>query len=240
MRKLFTLLVIAALSFTSCNKDETIEPKDYTNYTVTANLNSEEGKMIPVLGPPPAYEPTGETQVQYFYSVQYSFNINDKDHSILGVVNSSNDYQDVVVPVDPNSELVEKLPNKGDWQLMLTYYKTDAFHHASQSWMTMNLVGVITNAENNVETAVVTDDKFDTISLEDANNAVFSNKVDNIGHAWQSYDLSEHKYKIVENNYYLVKVGNDEIYKLRFVDFYGDGREKGEKGHVTFQYELLK
>jgi hypothetical protein len=240
MRKLFTLLFVAGLSLTSCKKDETVKAKDYTTYTVTANMNSEDGKMVPVLGPPPTYTPTGEMQVQYFYSVQYSLNINDKDKPFMGVVNSSKDYQDVVVPVDPNSELTEALPKNGDWQLMLTYYKTDAFHAASQSWYTMNLVGVLTNTENNIETAVITDDKFDTVSLEDANNAEFKNDVDNIGHAWQYYDRTEHKYKIVENNYYLVKIGKDEIYKLRFMDFYGDGKEKGEKGHITFQYELLK
>ena len=240
MRKLFTLLFIAGLSLTSCEKDETIEAKDYTTYTATANLNSEDGKMVPVLGPPPSYKPTGKMQVQYFYSVQYSLNIDDKGKSFMGVVNSSKDYQNIVVPVADDSDLTEALPKEGDWQLMITYYKTDAFHNASHSWYTMNLVGVLTNAENNIETAVVKDDKFDIISLKDANKAKFKDDVDNIGHAWQYYDMTEHKYKIVEDNYYLVKIGKDKIYKLRFMSFYGDGKEKGEKGHLTFQYELLK
>ena len=240
MRKLFTLLFIAGLSLTSCEKDETIEAKDYTTYTATANLNSEDGKMVPVLGPPPEYTPTGEEAPQYFYSVQYQLNINDKDKAFVGVINSSNNYQDIVVPVAPESKLESKLPADGDWQLMITRYKTDAFHNASQSWYPLDLVGVLINTAKNIETTIVNDDKFDTVSLEDANKAEFKNDVDNIGHAFQYYDMTEHKYKVVENNYYLVKIGNDEIYKLRFMDFYGDGKEKGEKGHVTFQYELLK
>ena len=242
MRKLFTLLFVTVLALSSCEKDETIEAKDYTTYTATINLNSEQGKQVPVLGPPPTYTPTGNMKVQYFYSVQYLFNLNDKDKLFRGLVNSSDSYQDIVVPVDPNSKLTEALPKNGDWQLMLTYYKTDAFHTSSQKWYSMNLVGVLTNSENNIETAIVSDDNFDTVSLENANGAVFKKDVDNIGHGFQYFDMSTTppKYVALENNYYLVKVGKDEIYKLRFMDFYGDGKEKGEKGHVTLQYELLK
>lgn len=240
MRKLFTLLLITGLALASCQKDETIKAKDYTTYTVTANLNSEHGKMVPVLGPPPEYMPTEEVEVQYFYSVQYFFNIDESGKEFSGVVNSNDEYQDIIVPVDPESDLDESLAKDGDWQLMLTYYKTDAFHEASGAWYSMNLVGVLLNESKHIETAIVNDDKFDTISLEDANMTEFNMDIDNIGHAWQYYDMNEHKYKAVENNYYLVKVGKGEIYKMRFMDFYGDGVEKGEKGHVTFQYELLK
>ena len=243
MNKLFTLLFVVALSLSSCKKDETIAGKDYTTYTAVLSLNSESGKMIPEVGPPPEFTPTGNEVVDYFFSVQHSFKLSDKGST--GVINSSSDYQDLVVTKNPETELEDVLPKEGDWHLMLTEYTTEEVYGASGSWYAMPLVGVLSN--KGVSTANISSDKFESITLADAQKETFSHDVDNIGTKWQEFNMDVRKYIILDGtdgredaNTYLVKITDDEIYKFRFMDFYGDGRDVKEKGHITFQFELLK
>ncbi len=235
MRKLIAVLFIVGVTLSSCEKDETVAAKDYTTHTVVLNLNSEDGVLPDGYVSPSDGRPPMDP---YYYSVQYSFSFSDKEIENKGVVNNSADYQFIVVPKAPDSELVENLPADGDWQLMVANYTTDAFFQSGGIWMSMPLVGVLIN--KNIEVANVKDENFDTITLDDAGNFEYKNDVDAIGHDWQYYSRAEHKYVIDTDNYYLVKVKADEIYKLKFVDFYGDGKEKGEKGHLTLQFELLK
>jgi len=244
MKKLFSILLISTFFLSSCEKDETVEAKDYTTHTEILSINSEIAKMIPEVGPPPSYIPTGNNIVDYYFSVQHSFKLSG-EFSTEEVVNSSDDYQKIIVTANPNTDLTDILPAKGDWHLMLTEYTTEEVFKMDGKWYVMPLVGVLTNKD--VTTANIASNRFDNITLEDAKKETFIDDVDNIGTKWQEYNMSLHRYIIlngtddrIDASTYLIKVGSNEIYKFRFMDFYGDGRDKGEKGHVTFQYELLK
>ena len=234
MRKLFILLFIAGLSLTSCEKDETVEAKDYTTYTETLNLNSTDGILPPGYTPPSDGRPSKNP---YFFSTQYSIKLSSNDNSVK-VVSNESDYQNLVIGVNTETDLVDVLPKEGDWHLIFTEYYTEELF-GQTDWYQMYLVGVLAN--KGISTVNIASDKFEDITLADAKNEEFTDKVDNIGTKWQEYNRGLKKYIIIdEASTYLVKVSDDEIYKLRFMDFYGDGVEKGEKGHITFQYELLK
>ncbi len=255
MKKIFTLLFVAGLALTSCEKDETVEAKDYTTYTVSANMNSKDGKEIPVLGHDRL--PTGEFENQYYYSVQYLFNLDD-DKLNAGVVNSSDVYDEIVLPKDPSTDLTQKLPVDGDWQIALTQYLTEDSYidEGETKYQQYPVVGVLVNTNKNIEVAHIfksvdielaknIDDfiEFADVDLADAISANYSKDVDEIGFDWKSLNFSNFTYEIVSNNYYLVKISDNEIYKLRFVDFYGenpDDNTKVEKGHIKFQFELLR
>lgn len=239
MKRIFTLLAIAGITFTSCNKDETIQAKDYENYSEDANLNSENGKII--------VDPhTGVEGPQYYYSVQYSFDFSSKELS-AGIVNSSDSYDNIVLPKDPanGNELTEKLPASGEWNLLITQYLTEDIYEEEgvTKYQAYPVVGVLSNKGKGVEVANVKDANFENITLADANKMDFSDDFDAIGFDWKELNFSTFTYEIVADNYYLVKLMNGDIYKLKFEDFYGtkvSDESKQEKGHVKFQYQLLK
>ncbi|MBN1651837.1 MAG: hypothetical protein JW857_10950 [Bacteroidales bacterium] len=242
MRKFVLFLTIASLALQSCSKEETIAPKDYTTYTVEANMNDANGKLIPKLDPATRQPMTdGDGNVimenQYFYSVQYLFNLNNED--LAGVVNSSADYANFVLPVNPESELVENTVADGDWQIALTQYTTEIPYESEGVTMYMEYptVGALINTQANITVAHIEDTNFETVSLSDAKTAAYSSNVDAIGYEWKVYNRSTNTYNVTEDNYFLVKIADDEIYKLRFLDYYNT---QAETGHITFQFQLLQ
>lgn len=240
--KFLTLLAVAGLGFMSCEKEETIAPKDYTTYTVEASLNSEDGKEVPKLDPAthqPLLDENGNPimENQYFYSVQYLFNLTNDE--LVPVVNSSDNYANFVIPTDPETGLTSQLKADGDWTIALTQYVTELPYDEGGVTMYMEYptVGALINMDKNIEAVKVEDDKFETITLEDAKTKTFSTEITTIGYDWKVLDFSTYTYKTVENNYYLVKINEDDIFKFRFVDYYN---ADGEKGNVKFQFQLLK
>ena len=242
MKRIFTLLAIVGLGLTSCEKEKTIVAKDYENHVVDANMNSIDGKVV--------VDP--HTQVegpQYYYSAQYSFEFNgtisDK------VVNSSDAYDNIVLPKDPanGNDLTEKLPKSGDWDLLITQYLTEDSYQEEgvTKYKAYPVVGLLINEARSIEVANVKDSSFNTITLEDANKMSFVDDVDAIGYDWKKLNFSTFTYDIVKDNYYLLKLSNGDIYKVKFEDFYGEnpGDNPKEtkpllKGHVKFQFQLLK
>lgn len=242
MKKLLTLLFIASLGLVSCEKEETIAPKDYTTYTVDANMNDADGKLIPELDPAtrePKLDAQGNVimEKQYFYSVQYLFNLTKED--LVGVVNSDAAYVDFVLPTNPETELVAKTTADGSWQIALTQYTTELSYEEDGETLYMELptVGALINTQANIAVAHMEDTDFETITLADAKNATYSTDVDAIGYEWKEFSYTTNTYDIVQDNYFLVKIGEDEIFKLRFLDFYNTD---AEKGYIKFQFQLLQ
>lgn len=242
MKKLLTLLISASIVLVSCEKEETIAPKDYTTYTVDANLNSTLGKSIPKLDPAtrqPMQDDQGNIimENQYFYSVQYLFNLTNED--LVGIVNSDAAYVDFVLPVNPASELVAKTTSGGSWQIALTQYITEIPYQEEGETLYMEFptVGALINTQANITVAHIEDANFETITFADAKNATYSSAVDAIGYEWKDISYITYTYDIVQDNYFLIKIGEDEIFKLRFLDFYN---VEAEKGNTKFQFQLLQ
>ena len=236
MKKGLLLLMMAAAVLSSCEKDKEIKKGEDTISTYTLSLNKEGGREIIDFR-------TGKKEKQYYYSLQYAFNLGDSDFG-EPVINRSSDYMDVAIYKNPEETKEDKLPTNGSWQLLLTEYVTEASYieNGETKWMERPMVGMLINKDNGVSVAQVKDDNFESISLESAKAETYKNDVDVIGIKWWSTDRTTHRYTIVEDNYYLIKVADNEIYKFRFLDFYGLDKATGkaEKGNITFQYELLK
>ncbi|MCD6090978.1 MAG: HmuY family protein [Bacteroidales bacterium] len=242
MKKLLTLLIIASIGLVSCDKEETIAPKDYTTYTVDVNMNNALGKLIPKLNPAtrqPMLDDEGNVimENQYFYSEQYLFNLTNED--LVGVVNSDPAYVDFVLPVNPASELVAMTTANGEWQIALTQYTTEIPYEEDGETLYMEYptVGALINTQANITVAHIEDANFETLTLADAKNATYSSEVDAIGYEWKAISYVTYTYDIVQDNYFLVKISADEIFKLRFLDFYNTD---AEKGHIKFQFQLLQ
>lgn len=243
MKRIFTLLAIVGLTITSCEKDETIDAKDYENHVETANVNSTEGEV--------AVNPhTGVEEAQYYYSVQYGFEFASNE-LYEGVVNSSADYDNVVLPKDPanGNDLTEKLPMSGDWDILISQYLTEDSYEDEgvTKYQAYDVVGVLINTGKGIKVANVKDSMFDTITLDEAEAKMYEDDVDFIGFNWKELNFATFTYDIVQENYYLVKLSNGDIYKLKFEDFYGTnpGDNPNEtndllKGHIKYQYQLLQ
>jgi hypothetical protein len=235
MKRIFTLLSVLALTFSSCDKEEIIDKIDLDTslYTVTANLNNANGKETT--------DRQGNVGPQYFYSQQHMLNIEDLEGSMV-YVNSQDNYNNFVFPKDPNTTLTPTTTAPGDWHFALTQYITeDSYEDNGQTvYQAYPTVGVIVNSKKSMQVARIQDANFDSITLEEARQANFSDEADTIGWNWKEFQFSSYTYKILEDNYYLVKLDTDQIIKLRFVDFYGEN-EAGdlEAGHIKFQFQLL-
>lgn len=242
--KFRTLLVVAvlALGLMSCDKEDTVAPKDYTTYTVDASLNSKDGKLSPKMKPgthTPEMDKDGKPVMvaQFFYSAQYLFNLSKEE--LVAKVNSDESYVKFIIPTNPKSDLKENLTAEGDWTIALTQYVTEMPYKdgTEMAYMKYAVTGALINTAKGVQAVKVEDENFDTITLADAEKNIFSSEITTIGYDWKKLDFQTLSYKIVKNSYYLVKLENDNIFKLRFIDFYN---AKGEKGNVKFQFQLLK
>ena len=227
---------MAVVAMSSCTKDENVKKGGEDTTTFTLSLNKEGGKEIT--------DRTGAMMSQYYYSLQYTFDLGSGEFG-TPIINSDATYDDVEIYKNPEETKEDKLPINGSWQLLLTEYITEASYideNEDTKWMKRPMVGMLINKDNGVTVSQVKGDDFESISLATAKEKTFSSSVDQIGIEWWSNNPQTHKYEIVENNYYLIKVGDNEIYKLRFENFYGLDKTSGkaEKGNITFQYELLK
>jgi len=73
--------------------------------------------------------------------------------------------------------------------------------------------------------------------LIDTLNGKFETKQDVIGFDWKYYNIDHALYSITPNIVYIIRSVNGLYYKLRFIDYYDQNKQKG---NPTFQYELLK
>lgn len=76
---------------------------------------------------------------------------------------------------------------------------------------------------------------FDSLSIADANEFIYSTAADIIGHNWKYFDLDKNKYNIIPN-LYVVKDCEGVLWKLEFIDFYN---EAGIKGAPKFRFQRL-
>jgi len=169
MKKGLLLLMMAAAVLSSCEKDKEIKKGEDTIPTYTLSLNKEGGKEIIDFR-------TGNKKSQYYYSLQYAFNLGDSDFG-EPVINSSSAYMNVEIYKNPEGTKKDKLPINGSWQLLLTEYVTEASYveNDETKWMERPMVGMLINKDNGVSVAQVKDDNFESISLESAKSETYKN-----------------------------------------------------------------
>lgn len=96
--------------------------------------------------------------------------------------------------------------------------------------------GVLLNG-NGIEAAQLVTTAFDSVDVGQVANLSFSTNWDAIGWDWKSFQLSNEGYVTDTTKVYIVKDRNNDLFKLRFIDFYD---ETGERGYPTFEVELIQ
>lgn len=124
-------------------------------------------------------------------------------------------------------------PPKGTWDLVFTQYRYVYYE--------LNNFPYLVNGAllNPYQTTAFCDstNTFDAINHENMPDpAMFSNHRDVIGFAWKRYNFDNGRYETLTNKTYLIKNRNGQVWKLRFLDFYGP---TGLKGSPTFEFERI-
>ena len=133
-----------------------------------------------------------------------------------------------------NKEIKNFEPNKDDWDIQFTRYNHVYFDmNPVQSYI---VNGVLLNP-NKVQGFINTTMKYEDIKLIDTMSGKFLSKQDVIGFDWKYYNIDKALYSITPKNVYIIRSVKGLYYKLRFIDFYDENKQKG---NPTFQYELLK
>lgn len=129
-----------------------------------------------------------------------------------------------------DNEVVVQEPESSNWHLHFTQY-TD-YDITDQGDTIPYLVrGVLLNP-NQVQAAKVDGAAFETLGLQDAQQATYSRDLNAIGWDWKIFTLANGQYEVVPNRTYFLRDVQGNYYKLRFVEYYND---LGEKGYAKFE-----
>jgi len=130
---------------------------------------------------------------------------------------------------DGGKEIVLE-PNKKDWDLLFSQYTT----YFKEEDVTYLVTGVLQNPTGTSGT----EDKiheFKEITLESMTDLEFSDRIDNPGYDWKTYNFDQGEYLVdVDRNY--IFLTNEGFYKLRFIDYVDN---QGERGAPLFEYQKL-
>ena len=77
---------------------------------------------------------------------------------------------------------------------------------------------------------------YDAISYEVAHEIALSAEVDAVGSDWKILDFATFTYKMVDDQYYLIKTTEGVLFKLSFTSFYN---ENLDKGHPAFKFQRI-
>jgi len=139
--------------------------------------------------------------------------------------------------VDPLGN-VQPEPAYASYDLLFTQYTTLLYTNEGDPYPYL-VTGVLLNR---FETYVAFDSihPFDSISMETAQNLVFTKQLDRIGYTWKSVvgdvESGQVSYVVNADWNYIIQAKDGFYYKLRFIGFYN---EQGEKGYPTFEYQKL-
>jgi hypothetical protein len=130
-------------------------------------------------------------------------------------------------------------PNKNTWDFVITQYRYTFFKNTAAELPNYPVRGVLNNP-NNIEVyrdSAITD--FDSINGSFIKNIQFSKNRDAIGFDWKDIDYGSgaNLYRVNSKITYIIKDTDGYYYKLRFLDFYNENRQKG---YPKFEYIRIK
>ncbi|MBC7425042.1 MAG: HmuY family protein [Bacteroidia bacterium] len=125
-------------------------------------------------------------------------------------------------------------PERNGWDIILTRYRH--IYYNLNPITPYYVVGGLSNRDQGISIAKISNKPFESISKDDAFTATYSSSANTIGFEWKYFNLTQSKYVINSNITYLIKDASGDIYKLHFTDFYNI---KGVKGSPCFDYQKL-
>lgn len=163
------------------------------------------------------------------YTLQYA-RLDATTHSTIAITKNA-DYNFTFASMATGNTISFE-PKKANWDMVWSYaaYYTQNFAYAFNDFvLTNNTAGV--TAVKVTATGTLTYDSFKEADLAGLD---FSNKRDAIGSGWRSTSTG-----IIKNQFYVVKDGAGNYYKLNFVSM-GVASDGGTRGKPVIQYALVK
>ena len=243
MKKSVYSIAATALLLFSCNQQDE-EP------IITKLDGTSKSLQVAIYASPDIYEVGFNHHTQKEEKIKLSYNrqvfvdldaiSETKEANVLGVHYNDESY----VKLDVWDTEKDHASGIDGWDIVLSPYngKTD---NGSGVLVPYILTGALINKSvvkalriNKSETELRGDTyiSFDEINYEDASRLELSSEVDAIGSDWKKLDFSTFTYKMVENQYYIIKTSEGVFFKLTFTSFYNDDLEKG---YPEFKFQRI-
>ena len=165
------------------------------------------------------------------YIIKYSNLDNTNFHNITIYKNNNFNFQYLTFD---NNETINIEPLKEDWDLIFTQY-THLYLDNIETPAYL-VTGVLTNYLSNIMVVRDSTNKFVDINLNMIDQYNFTNKQNEIGFDWKTYNFTTQNYTVNSEITYIISKNNGRYYKLHFIDFYD---ENGEKGNPKFEIQEL-
>lgn len=130
-----------------------------------------------------------------------------------------------------NGQTILAAPPAADWDLYFGQY-THLFPNEVPP-LPYLVVGVLLNPINTFAT-YRGEDGFEQANVQSELNVLLQSKIDIIGYDWKTF--TGNNFVTNTRRWYLIRTASGQLYKLRFIDFYGP---QGNKGAITFKYQRL-
>lgn len=218
---------------------------------ITAPLDSSSNELqVALYSSPDVYVEGFNHETQTVEQVKLSYNrqvfvdldaaSSTSNAAILGVHYNDEDYVSFDV-WDADNDDAQGLDG---WDIVLAYYngRTD---DGTGTLVPYNLTGALINKgevtairinKEELEADGGTFVAYETLSYDTALNITLSAEVDAIGSDWKSFAFSTYTYEIVENQYYIIKSTEGELFKLEFMSFYNNSLDKG---YPKFKFQRI-
>lgn len=231
MKRFFLALMISAGLFTACDDDEIIVEKDYGLNSFSADL---------------AYDSSIERGEGTNYTQQTFFAFGEENPVATALVKDTSNWTDFSMIKNPTHADYNVSTDVTGWDLVFTYYTEEEVDLGGGSMYLVGATGVLINTKSDIEVGLYKYTKSNTLdsissafanlALKDITNLEYDSSIDVIGHGWKSYDMNNNIYNVSPNMFYIIKLGGEDTYKIRFTSFYGSSEER----IIKMEYQLMQ
>jgi hypothetical protein len=125
-------------------------------------------------------------------------------------------------------------PVNTNWDFIFTQYSV---YFGPPNNIPYKVTGVLTNPSQTYAYFMDSTSNFDSVTLKNVVQSKFTTTRDNIGYTWKTYSFNTSSYTVDSHYISIIKTGNGQYYKMRFLLFYN---EQGVKGYPEFQLFQLQ
>ncbi|VXB24221.1 conserved hypothetical protein [Flavobacterium sp. 9AF] len=161
------------------------------------------------------------------------------------VISKNAEYNFVFVSLN-SGQIVNVQPKQAKWDLNFSgftnYYPygTSSITYYFSDFITTNILGGTKVYEVLATEAAQTATEFESFSLANVDETQFATSITDqrvIGSSWRNGGGPSSLPSIKDDRFYIIKDGEENIYKLRFLALTNDS---GERGYPVFEYKIVK
>ena len=241
---------------TDASFEQSIDPKDFSTVPDNANWNPDTAAVIQVQSLPSKvyliergplfYAPDQsyfKLQVMAITDDAYTIRVAPPDAGTgetLTIPRNDSQYSCTYWHLD--NGLTDVAPPDANWDLLFTrYYHTYDSLPDGDPFKYYGVTGALSNTWKNVQVKAISGEQAETKPYANADSldwsaANWSPHANTIGFDWKIYDF-EAGFIVRTDVYYLIRLAEGSIYKLKFTGFLN---EAGVKGHPAFLYKRIQ